>query len=91
MRRPHKVGLLPDKMPALLVADSSLASLLAVGSGLICSPTTTNRRRLVPGGSQVIRVAVAVWPGHRIEHFHLIGFNDLLVDDLIDIYFAICK
>src|SRR5688572_1189266 len=38
------------------------AAVLPVGSGLICSPHTTRRCKLVPGGSHVISAAVGVLP-----------------------------
>ena len=42
-------------------AVAVLAALLA-GSGVICSPVTTRRLVLVPGGSQVMSVNVAGLP-----------------------------
>ena len=60
--RDHRLGEFPGTVFALVARVFGAAPpLLAIGSGLICSPTTTKRLALLPGGSQVISVAVAVF------------------------------
>lgn len=57
----HKLGELPGTTFVWVARLAGVAgALLPAGSGLICLPTTTNRFKLVPGGSQVMRLAVAV-------------------------------
>ncbi len=69
--RDHRLGELPGTILALvaIIFWLPLAAKLELGSGLICWPTTTSLLALVPGGSQVIRVAVATFsfkPTYRI-------------------------
>ena len=44
------------------LAVVAVLATFALGSGVICSPETTRRFRLVPGGSQVIKLKVAGLP-----------------------------
>lgn len=48
-----------------MLACLAVLATFAAGSGDICSPTTTNRLRLVPGGSQVMSVKVDGLSGYE--------------------------
>jgi hypothetical protein len=63
MKRCHRVGPLPGSTEtALAVTTLGVGAVSPEGDGLIWSPTTIKRFMLVPGGSQVISVAVAACP-----------------------------
>lgn len=59
----NKLGPLLGKLLGICKLVGVVGVVLVLGLGLICLPITISRYKEVPGGSQVINVAVAICPG----------------------------